>query len=239
MKKLMLFSNAFVALCLSAQSCQWVQADKATSLGDGGITAQWEGDKVKSFTKTSSSDAVVTGDVLEFISGGVVSLSSNSFTLDLPLVFNGGLTFSNSNYDVLPYYDGEPLSAKVEKKVFENMRLDDWEPASCIYNNKEHPGLLVSIRGTGHPFHIVRGEGTLSTQFQCKDDGYIKSVKVDFRQVGEDVWAKITHARYIRGHQYYGENFDTLEGSSPYSVAIDNTHEGRGYSVDYLDFKRV
>jgi hypothetical protein len=239
MKKLMLFSNAFVALCLSAQSYQWVQADKATSLGDGGITAQWEGDKVKSFTKTSSSDAVVTGDVLEFVSGGLVSLSSNSFTLDLPLVFNGGLTFSNSNYDVLPYYDGEPLSAKVEKKVFENMRLDDWEPRGCIYYNKEYPDLISSIHGTGYPFHIVRGEGTLSAQFQCKDDGYTKSVKVDFRQVGEDVWAKITHARYIRGYQYYGENLDTLEGSSPYSVAIDNAHEGRGYSVDYFDFKRV
>ena len=141
MKKLLFVGNIAMMLCLSAQSYQWVQADKVASLGNGDITVQWEGEKVKSFTKTSSSDAVITGDVLEFVSGGLVSLSPKSLTFELPIVFEGSVTFSNSNCGEEISYDGEPLSGKDEKKVFENVNIDEWTPIYGIYNKKNWPNL--------------------------------------------------------------------------------------------------
>jgi hypothetical protein len=243
MKTSVLFSVALSSTLLLADTYEWNAADKATSLGNGAVTVEWEGDKVKSFSKTAAGDVTVTGDSLDLIAGGVVKLSSDNLFLKLPISSSGALTFYSDNRETSSAYEGEPLSGKTEKLVFVNMNIDEWEPLYCIYNKNNWNNLNYSIEGTGAPYHIVRSEGFLKVQYQCVDDGYVKSVEVTFVQKGEDVWAKITHSKYISGVEYLGKDFNNLEGSISYPVAVDNLSSpndyGRGYSVDYFLFSLI
>lgn len=238
MKKMILTVQMLAVLALYGESYQWEQSDGATSLGDGAFTIEWLDGKVKSFKKTSSSDEAITGSALEFAStGGEIVTSSDYLTLDIPLVFNSSLTFRNP-YEQYYIYDGEPLSGNVEKKIFENMSLDELNPSSCIYNDNNYEGLVFAIDGEGIAFNVVRSQGKLEAQFQTIDGDAVKSIKVVFRQVGEDIYAIIGHSKYIGDITCLGKDFDTLEGASDYRIAIDNP--GRhGYSVDYMVFIRT
>ena len=214
----------------------WDSTSPTTSLGDGAVAVTLEGGKVSTLVKDASDDVTITGDSMTFAAGAEVSLATGGLKLALPVAAEGAVTFGAEA--ALVAYDGQPLSGVSNVVVFSGMTLSEWTPIWCDFNRKNWPGCVFAIQGRGDTYHITPGDGTLDVQFQCQDGSYVKAVKVRFMQVGADVAAKIIYTRYISGGMYLGANFDTLEGTSSYRVAIDNIGV-HGYDIDYIAMRQV
>ena len=225
-----------VAVAVGETTYTWDSASPTTSLGDGAVAITLEGGKVSTLLKNASEGVTIDGDSMTFAAGAEVSLAVGELKLALPVAAEGAVTFGAEA--ALEVYDGQPLSGVSNIVVFSGMTLSEWTPTWCDFNKKNWPGCVFAVQGRGYPYHLTPGEGTLDVQFQALDGSFVKTIKVRFVQEGEDVAARILYTRYITGIAYLGADFDTLEGTSPYRVAIDNIGV-HGYDIDYIAMRQV
>ena len=135
-------------------------------------------------------------------------------------------------------YNGDLLHNSRDTVVARNTSLDDMEfvYAVCGYNR--------TIRALPHrslyPHHVKLTGDVLSAQFHTLDGSYTKCVKVELRQSGEDVVARVAYAKYADQAEDY--DFDEPnENYHNYTVAtMDNWSAGNSniYGVDFLVLRR-
>lgn len=90
-----------------------------------------------------------------------------------------------------------------------------------------------------HPYHVKLRNGVLSAQFQKSEDGLLKCVKVELRQSGADVVARIGYAKQ-QADGLLGTDFDNPGTGIPCTVLTEETYsaDAPGFSVDMLALRR-
>lgn len=135
-------------------------------------------------------------------------------------------------------YNGDLLHNSRDTVVARNTSLDDMEfvYAVCGYNRK----IRALPHSTLYPHHVKLTGDVLSAQFHTLDGSYTKCVKVELRQSGADVVARVAYAKYADQAEDY--DFDEPnENYHNYTVAtMDNWSEGNSniYGVDFLVLRR-
>ena len=136
-------------------------------------------------------------------------------------------------------YNGDLLHNSRDTVVARNTSLDDMEfvYAVCGYNRT----IRALPHSTLYPHHVKLTGDVLSAQFHTLDGGITKCVKVELRQSGADVVARVAYAKYVRDQAEDYDFDEPNENYHNYAVAtMDNWSEGNSniYGVDFLALRR-
>lgn len=129
------------------------------------------------------------------------------------------------------------LSDEYDVMVASDVLLEELEfiCAACGHNKK----VKGIPRDVMLPRNVKCDGGVLSAQFQIADEGLLKCARVELRQSGPDVVARIGYARYAEGADL-GTDLDVAGAGVPYDVMTEEkyTPSAYGYSVDMLALRR-
>lgn len=135
-------------------------------------------------------------------------------------------------------YCGSLLSDQYDTVVATNVALNELEILyGCGGHNKN---LKAFGRWRMLPHHVRLSEGVLSAQFyNLSDSSFTKCVKVEFRQSGDDVVARVAYTKYVsgQGEEY---DFDAISASSK-TTATEEVYDSSKdmYGIDMIAMRRV
>lgn len=155
---------------------------------------------------------------------------------EVPLAGAGDVTFAGDA--VLTRSDSSIVCLKTEDQLlFPNTSLDRLIPVGGMN--------CGSIFEYAKAYNVTRADGVMTVQYQHKYD-YVKCVIAEFRQVGADVYGRVTDAYYfnspttVNGVKYY-EGCDIVEMAGLYPKlfcsngrAASSLKSG-GYGLEYVD----
>ena len=128
-------------------------------------------------------------------------------------------------------HDGDFLSDQYDTLVATNARLEDIE---VVYGLLGYNKRLRACNGRLWPEHVQREKDVLSVQLFNWVLTYTRCVKIEFRQRGDDVVARVIYAKYVEGDDFASYDFDAM-GKNAGVVTKENYVETTyGYGIDYL-----
>ena len=132
-------------------------------------------------------------------------------------------------------YDGNLLSDAYDTVVARDVRLEDVEILYALGCN--HKSLKGFPRFAMKPHHVKLENGVLSAQMFNLGDAYTKCVKIELRQSGSDVVARVAYAKYMKDH---AEEYDFDVTGIDYTVATEENYTSNlyGYGTDMLALRR-
>ena len=140
-------------------------------------------------------------------------------------------------------YSGNFLSKSFNTVVATNTALEEIEILYGIggYSHKLSSFGLTTL----YPHHVKFAGGVLSAQFHNLSDAYTKCVKIELKQSGADIVARVAYAKYAKDHDKDYDFDDISDGDfTPYTEATmsnwSDTENGRKnkYGIDFLSLRR-
>ncbi len=220
-------SNLQIFACCAISSLSLL-ADVTWSVSDGVGTASGSGDlvfeEVQSLSEldivSENGDIAISGEGVTFTSDPAQVLSYGTNSIGVALTAPGSIDFGKKILDKKTF-DGYITTSY--QTLFTDMDLSKYSPLEALTGG----GSTIAV-GLGYTvMYIVRGEGTLTAQFQIIQGGWTKCVKVEFVQSGSDVQARAVYAKYATTSSF-GMDFDT--GGNSQSVATQAGAGGYGVS---------
>lgn len=148
------------------------------------------------------------------------------------------LTFAR-RYDTFDYC-GNFISNTFDTVVATDVKLDDIEIISAGNYTDAHGWHTHSGTNMFFPRNVKLSNGVLSARFAFIDSPYVKAVKLEMMQSGNDILARVAWARYATTNDTIGVDFDFDNAeSSEYSAAtvassFINLTTGLKYGLDTL-----
>ena len=200
---------------------------KAAHLGSSSVAdGEWG---FGAFTETKSS---VRGDPTPYNVKGPDSTVSRGYNVKT-LVFG----LRRDAY----VYSGNFLSTSFNTVVATNTALEEIE---ILYGIGGYSHKLSSFGlKTLYPHHVKFADGVLSAQFHNLSDSYTKCVKIELKQSGADIVARVAYAKYAKDHEKDYDFDDSSDGAfTPYTVATmsnwSSSSTGNKYGIDFLSLRR-
>ena len=215
----------------------WTQG--ATTLGDGVVTAQYDGaGKVTSLAAVLNGDTFTLSgtDAVEFASDATLSVSNGTLRVEVPVAAAGALNLSTGAkfFEYIATDDYLPKTEAAAVVVAAGVSLDSLQLRFAYYkrvmtqhNFGSNPDSIAM------PFFVERSAGALSCQMQLNEGGWTKCVFLELRQRGDDVVAWTPKAGYMsQNDRPLGSDFRTFTyntmGVSSFVLNVD------GYGIDSL-----
>ncbi len=182
----------------------------------------------------SDSSGVVVPDVnlISFNSGGIILVDGDE-TVDKDISASSDLTIKPVKPSQIVYGRGAYLQTDSDTVIAANAQLADYDIDYTIFTQTEY----VQLTGTGRPFAVTDGAGTMTAWMEVVDGSLVKAVKIQLSQSGSDIVGRVISAKYIEDTTAYGQDFDILPGANPWGIATGGTK--KGYGIDHLVLKRV
>ena len=256
MKKAYLIPTLISATALCAGEVRWVPG--ATSLDEGRILVEYDGEDVSRMTVSPASGdpiTLVSDSAIGFAADAAVRLANGgSFRMDAGIAGAGALSFGLTNPMVIyanhnDYLPGSEAEAVV---LASGVNLADYEITRTEYNLYQNTTYnWIGKTTASKPLFIERGEGGMSgdsgtysyhisCQVQGKDD-YARCVMLEIRQRGNEIiaWTPIS---YHAGKSRYGEDFRTLSEDAgekvSHKISCVATKTG-GYGLSNLELTAI
>jgi len=204
---------------IAAQATTAAYSAGDASLADGKITVEYDANnKVTrlSMNPAAGETLTLTGDALSFADGAaIIPGADGESVVSNAVSFAGAVKMGITN---ISWYSAATLPKDSYETVFANVALDDISPVSTDFS--KCPSACGLKTGTGYPFWVKRtGSGAnavMTVEFQYGDGGNGNgggtnpiSVKVELRQNGSDVEAKIVNAAQLDRVRLLGQEFFT------------------------------
>lgn len=245
----------WAAVCLAGLA-PWVAAgtvqaaysasEQPTSLADGRVSLEYEDGlvcKVKAQVGHGE-DVVLEGDAMVLApQARIIAQGGGELTFAASLEASGDVQIGTGSL----VYDGGLLARDSWQTVFTNAILDELTIVSTDFSKTGSRGLGSGI---GYPYHVRRGEGTMSIQFQIFAD-YVKAVYLELKQDGKDVVGRVAKAAYFnnKGYSYplgydFFDNPRDLQNLSngrtftEYPVRTSDNLDTYGYGIAQLTAER-
>ena len=167
-----------------------------TALGDGLLTFEYSGDTItRIVANVPSGDRVLLkGDALSFAPDAVMTLKNGCDLVVSNAVSGAGdLAVRSTAESAVATYSGDLLDTEAYTVVLANSNLGEWEVVAAS-------NTMPTSQGNSNPnlfcaYNEKRLEnGKMTVQLQWCGSSYIKVIKLEFVQQGEDIAARILSA---------------------------------------------
>ena len=186
-------------------------------------------------------DGVIYGKLLD---GAYIASPAEKYLgwsmFDCPTVTRpGGINYGLKQLTIGPRremydYTNGYLTASFSTIVAEKVPLEDMEILYGAGGYKAYQKYFA--RMTVYPHHVTLANGVLSAQLTAQDDTFVKCVKIELKQVGDDVAARAVYAKYVESDN---TDFDfDAGGSSTKLITTADGYDIGGYGIDMLALRR-
>lgn len=206
----------------AAERAVYSAADKPESIAGGKLTLAYDGDLVSKVKAQlgHGEDVTLEGDPIRLAPGAkIVAQGGGELTVSTAVEASGDVAIGVGEL----VYDGGLLASNSWTTVFPGARLDELSIVSTDFSKTGSRGLGSGI---GRPYHVKRGEGTMTVQFQIYAD-YVKAVYLELKQDGEDVVGRVSKAAYFNNKGFsYPLGYDFFDNPRD----LQNLSNGRTFT---------
>ena len=210
------------ASAAAAERAVYSAADKPESIAGGKLTLAYDGDLVSKVKAQlgHGEDVTLEGDPIRLAPGAkIVAQGGGELTVSTAVEASGDVAIGVGEL----VYDGGLLASNSWTTVFPGARLDELSIVSTDFSKTGSRGLGSGI---GRPYHVKRGEGTMTVQFQIYAD-YVKAVYLELKQDGEDVVGRVSKAAYFNNKGFsYPLGYDFFDNPRD----LQNLSNGRTFT---------